>query len=178
MVEAYVNECPKARDVPATAAGGGIDAAPRGTPSVFERLICLGSLVKHGAGVGRAAEPAESKPLQMLRNEHQTVFEHWLRLQLRNKMADLEACGESQGRTANEVMRDWIQPRWNLNLIPAAAARPQRELFQLGLEILWPIMAAAAFPENSRDALGPVLCDSTHLPHPIPQVRASVIDHV
>jgi hypothetical protein len=45
-------------------------------------------------------------------------------------------------------MRYWIQPRRHRNLIPADALGSQRGLFDLELEILWPILAATAFAGN------------------------------
>jgi len=67
-------------------------------------------------------------------------------------MADLEACGEDRGGTAIDLMRHWIQPRCHRDPIPAAALGSQRGLFELELEILWPIMAATAFPRDREGA--------------------------
>jgi hypothetical protein len=131
------NICGNACAVSAAAAGGDVHTTLVRMHSVFERLIYIGTLVNHRAGRDPGEEPAERKARRLLRKEHQAVFERWLCLSLRDKMADLEACAEDHGGTVLEVVRYWILPRCHPGPIPAAARLP--------------IMAAAALPGSWQD---------------------------
>jgi hypothetical protein len=111
--------------------------------SVFERMVYIGSLVKPAAGHDAGEKPADRKARQMLRQEHQAAFERWLCLNLRDKMADLEACAEDQGQTPIEIMRHWIEPRRHPHLIPAGALVPQRDLFEMEFGILLQIVGCS-----------------------------------
>jgi hypothetical protein len=99
-------------------------------PSVFERLIYVASL---------ASEPEADVAIA----EHKAVFEEWLCLNLARKQADLEAHARRQHRPALELIRYWIQPRCHQSLIPASARGPERELFEIELEMLLPIFASS-----------------------------------
>jgi hypothetical protein len=102
------------------------------TSSVFERLICLAVL---------ANEPSDDEEgKQAVRAEHRAVFEDWLGRSLQEKQADLEACAADQERSASGIMREWVQPHHHRPLIPASAPAPQRELFELELEVLYMII--------------------------------------
>jgi hypothetical protein len=100
-----------------------------GIPSVFEQLIYVASL---------AAEPQADGAVA----QHKAVFEEWLCLNLARKQADLEAHAKRQHQPALELIRHWIQPYYHESLIPRSALAPERELFEIELEMLLPIFAS------------------------------------
>jgi hypothetical protein len=127
---------------PAAGPDGGMQVAPYGVASVFKELICIAALANQGGEDVPGEESANGTARPMLRTEHHAVFERWLYLKLRDKMADLDACAADQGRSPIEIVRYWIQPRCQQRLIPPDALRSQRDLLDLEFEILLPIVAA------------------------------------
>ncbi len=118
--------------------------------SVFERLIYVGTLINQLAGLYGGEGPDGGTLRQTLRREHRVAFERWLCLNLEDKMSDLEAYANDHGGTVLDVLRCWILPHCNPNLIPPGAAAPQRELFELDFEVLLPIMAAKSDAASNR----------------------------
>ena len=119
-------------DPPRPPDGSDLTSTLLGIPSVFERLIYVASLANIDSGGDRDH--------QVVRAEHQAVFEDWLALSLRDKHVDLEVCAADQGHTTSGMMRHWIQPSNYQDLIPLSALAPQRELFIMELEVLFLVM--------------------------------------
>jgi hypothetical protein len=145
-------------------------------PSVFQRLISLGSFDEKGSRDGDG-EADGIRTRHMLRMEHQVVFEQWLWLNLGDKLADLEACAETQDRTAIDIVRHGVQPRFHKNLIPETALGPQRELFDIEMEILWPCVIGSLLSNTARLPPLPTdncawrgRCDSQHRQGPFRQM--------
>jgi hypothetical protein len=126
-----------------------LQTTPVGLFSVFEQLIRIASLVNQGGQDDPGEGSADRRPRLLLRTAHHAVFERWLYLKFRDKIADLDACAADQGRSSLEIVRYWIQPRRQQRLIPPGALRSQRDLFDLEFEILLPIVAANSDTESS-----------------------------
>jgi hypothetical protein len=120
------NTCGNAGAVLAAGPGGESRTTLIGMRSVFERLVYIASL----ANVGR-----------LPRTEHAAVFEEWLRLGLEQKREDLETYAHRRGLPPHELVREWLQRHSYEALIPCGALRPERELFEMDLEVLLPILA-------------------------------------
>jgi len=106
----------------------------RGIPSVFERLIFIISLANR-------PDNCETGGGELVRAEHTAIFETWLSLSLEQKLEDLSTCAHWKQWTPHDLARQYLQPPCYKKLIPAGALLPERELFEMELETLLPLLA-------------------------------------
>jgi hypothetical protein len=121
-------------------------------PSILERLVFLASLhepdtggyndralealvgLRFGKDATGSVRCGRLELDRVLRHEHAAVFEEWLCLTMRQRMAELATYASSQSTPPPTLLRKWIDEKSYIGLIPSDAMPVQRQHFLLEME--------------------------------------------
>lgn len=123
-------------------------------PSVFGRLLYLGSLRDPNTGVyrhyGLTAAFGKEQSLHALRVSHNRTFREWLRLSLEEKHADLVTYLETLDDPRGLVVDYWLESRGYLACVPDVASKADRAWFASDIEELLASLSFAAGGSRAR----------------------------
>jgi hypothetical protein len=123
-------------------------------PTVFGRLAYLASLRDSNSGIyrhhGLASIFGRDESRKALSQSHQTVFQEWLNLTLREKSEDLSRYFEGLEDPRPVVLDHWISIRSYGSYIPASARESERELFAAEFDVLLETLKCPDAPGSSR----------------------------
>lgn len=123
-------------------------------PTMCGRLIYLATLRDVNSGAyrhhGLTIAFGRDEALRALRESHQASFQGWLQLTLAEKNEDLRDYLRAIDDPEEEIVQHWLQSGVYRSYVPAAAMKPETDLFCRDLETLLELLRNEAIMRQAR----------------------------
>jgi hypothetical protein len=123
-------------------------------PTEFGRLIYLATLRDVNSGTyrhhGLSTAFGRDEAVRALRESHNAAFQSWLQMSLAEKNDDLRDYLRSLDDPQEEVVQYWLKSGAYRNYVPAAAMKPEADLFCRDVEILLELLRNEAVTRQTR----------------------------
>ena len=125
-----------------------------GIPTVYGRLMYLATLRDVNSGTyrhhGLISAFGRDEAVRALRESHNAAFQGWLQLSLAAKNEDLRDYLRALDDPQDEIVQHWLQSGVYRSYVPAAAMKPETELFCRDLETLLELLRNEAIRRQAR----------------------------
>lgn len=123
-------------------------------PTVCGRLIYLATLRDLNSGTyrhhGLITAFGRDEAVRALRESHNATFQGWLKLSLAEKNEDLRDYLRALEDPQEEIVQHWLQSGVYRSYVPAAAMKPEADLFCRDLETLLELLRNEAIRHQAR----------------------------